>query len=334
MKYILTIDTGTTNTRVLLWKNKTEPVRLAQTAVGVRNTAVDGTNRKLKAGLRQCMEQILHMEGICWDDVGSILAAGMITSELGLVEIPHVEAPAGVRELSLHMEKHCMPEICPLPVWFIPGIRNQGSVSNLSGVEQADMMRGEEVESLALLQRFPEEGQKLLVLPGSHTKYISVDEQGKIQGSATSIAGELLEAITKETSIAKTVDSHFAEEENYDSDMALLGYKTARDVGIGRACFCGRIMEILLEQTPDRIASYILGAILESDIRMLNSSAISGQKKARIIIAGKNPLRQALYEIFSREVKCAEVTQYIPEKNAVPLSAAGAMLVAKQAGLL
>lgn len=334
MKYILTIDTGTTNTRMVLWKNKREPVRSVQTGIGVKSTAIDGTNRKLKAGIRQCMEQILDMEGILWDDLGCILASGMISSELGLVEIPHVEAPAGIRELSLHMEKHCLTEICPLPVWFIPGIRNLESVSDLSGVEQADMMRGEEVESLALLHHFPGEGQKLLVLPGSHTKYVSVDEQGKILGSATSIAGELLEAVTKETSIAKTVDYQFAAEENYDRDMALLGYKTARDVGIGRACFCGRIMEILLGQTPERIASYILGAILESDIRMLNSRAITGPKNDRIIIAGKNPLRQALYDIFSSEIQYSEIIQYIPEKNTVPLSAAGAILVAGEAGLL
>ena len=61
MKYILTIDTGTTNTRMVLWKNKREPVRSVQTGIGVKSTAIDGTNRKLKAGIRQCMEQILDI---------------------------------------------------------------------------------------------------------------------------------------------------------------------------------------------------------------------------------------------------------------------------------
>ncbi|MDK2933835.1 MAG: 2-dehydro-3-deoxygalactonokinase, partial [Clostridiales bacterium] len=41
MLYAITIDTGTTNTRVTLWKNQ-EVIDKVSREVGVRNTAIDG----------------------------------------------------------------------------------------------------------------------------------------------------------------------------------------------------------------------------------------------------------------------------------------------------
>ena len=49
----------------------------------------------------------------------------------------------------------------------------------------------------------------ILVLPGSHNKFVSVDREGKITGCLTSISGELLASITNDTIIAKSVNREF-----------------------------------------------------------------------------------------------------------------------------
>ena len=89
MSYIITLDTGTTNTRVILWDSKFCPAASAKSEVGVRNTAIDGSNRRLKAAVKECLEQVLRDAGASYDEVEAVIASGMITSNVGLVEIPH-----------------------------------------------------------------------------------------------------------------------------------------------------------------------------------------------------------------------------------------------------
>ena len=97
-----------------------------------------------------------------------------------------------------------------------------------------DMMRGEEVESAAILSGLKGGVSYLLVLPGSHTKFVSVDETGNITGCLTSITGELLNSITNDTIIADAVSNQFVSMEAYDPEMLLTGYQTAKQCGIGR----------------------------------------------------------------------------------------------------
>ena len=51
-QYVFTVDTGTTNTRVILWDANRRMVGVEKREVGVRNTAIDGDNHALKAAVR------------------------------------------------------------------------------------------------------------------------------------------------------------------------------------------------------------------------------------------------------------------------------------------
>ncbi|MFR8015323.1 MAG: hypothetical protein ACLU48_01555 [Clostridiaceae bacterium] len=55
--YTITIDTGTTNTRVYLFNEKYEAVASAKSEIGVRITAIDGNNNRL----RQQSRAVLRM---------------------------------------------------------------------------------------------------------------------------------------------------------------------------------------------------------------------------------------------------------------------------------
>ncbi|MDR2868997.1 MAG: 2-dehydro-3-deoxygalactonokinase, partial [Deferribacteraceae bacterium] len=90
MRY-LTIDAGTSNTRATLWDGDRQVLARVKHNVGVRNTAMDKNNSKLKAAVNAC---IAELTGGQLDDC-VILASGMISSGLGLYELPHLSAPAG-----------------------------------------------------------------------------------------------------------------------------------------------------------------------------------------------------------------------------------------------
>ena len=102
-EYIITIDGGTTNTRCILWGSGQRRIDEERRAVGVRNTSIDGSNSKLKQAVRECIEQLLERNGVTYDQIHRIIGSGMITSDVGLVVVPWITAPAGVKELAANI---------------------------------------------------------------------------------------------------------------------------------------------------------------------------------------------------------------------------------------
>ena len=81
-----------------------------------------------------------------------------------------------------------------------------------------------------------------------------------------------------------------------------------------------------------KIANYILGACLQSDVAAIrNSSAISAGREATIVVAGKNPFRQAIADILLREGYFQHVEVFAPETE-LPLSPIGAYRIADLRG--
>ncbi len=326
--YIITIDTGTTNTRTFLWDENRNMIAGEKAEVGVRNTAIDGNNDRLKKAVHDCLERLLENNKLTYDNISRVMACGMITSNVGLVEVPHVTAPAGLKELAQQAKSILLEDVCPLPILFIPGVKNGLPEIDMENFAVMDIMRGEEVESIAIMDHFPKGKPYLLVLPGSHTKFVSVDKEGKMTGCLTTITGELLASITNDTIIADAVGRQFVNEANYDREMMLKGFVTSRDTGIGHACFSARILNMFVEKDKMKLANYILGVALQNDITAIkNSKALETDQNTTVIVSGKNPLRQAIIDILVYDGYFADVEEFVPDSK-LPLSAAGAYLVA------
>lgn len=325
--YAITIDAGTTNTRAYLWDERRKLIASAREETGVHQTAIDGTNARLKQAVKNCLEALLRQAGLGYEAVGMILASGMITSNLGLVELPHVAAPAGAEELARGSRLVLLEEICPVPIRFIPGVKNQAGAVGLENFEAMDMMRGEEVEALAIVNSRPRREPCLLVLPGSHTKFVDVDEGGRITGCLTTITGELLECLTCHTVIADAVGRRFADAEHYDRELLLRGFQVSSEVGMSRGAFAARILNQFAQKDKMKMASFLLGVALAEDVRALrHSTALKVDSNATVIVSGKNPLRQAIYDILRFDGFFERVEQYSPDSE-LPLSALGSFLV-------
>lgn len=321
--YLVTIDGGTTNTRAVLWKEN-EVIAIAAREVGVRNTAISASESPLKTAVKSALDEIMEKGQVTFEDLDGVVASGMLTSNVGLVEIPHLVAPVDAKTLAASIRPVELPDICPLPIHFIPGVKNNVPSMNEDTFEQMDMMRGEEVEAFAILKDHPVSKTTLLVLPGSHNKFVSVNEDGAITGCLTTISGELLSAITKNTILAKSTGQQFASEAAYDSEMVLRGARTAAKTGLGRTCFSGRILNTFVTEDQMQIANFLLGAVLQGDIDAFkNSEALDLSEDAEVIIAGKNPLRQALVDILKADCPSYDVQVYMP-KAGQPMSACGA----------
>lgn len=306
----ITIDGGTTNTRCLVWDQEGRVIANCKCGIGARNGAMEHGNDTLKAQLKHNLEQVLTSSGHSWTDVEYILACGMITCSSGLYELPHLSTPAGLKELSEGIQTVLLPDVSPVPIHFIPGVKNHVNHLDFESIDQMDMMRGEETESMALLKLYHNGSPMLLILPGSHNKYISVDEQGRITGCMTSMSGEILSSLTLNTILAASVNSSFLDESELDSYWLLNGCKNSCGLGIGRAAFLTRVLHLFCELSPQQLGSYLLGTVLALDLEALKGSkAISFNHGYKIVIGGKGTMALALSQVLKKEYPNSEVLQ-------------------------
>lgn len=333
--FYLTIDTGTTNTRVTLWSTDIQKIDIEKKEIGVRNTAIEKSNQNLKKAVKECILTVLKRNDICFENIKCILGSGMITSNVGLFEIPHLIAPVGEKEILEGMKKILLEDVAPIPIWFIPGVKNQKNDDiNFQDIEAMDIMRGEEIETIGLLNYFPKNKNYLFVLPGSHTKFVSVDSKGNIVGCLTSITGEILSSITNNTIIADSVGKEFATNETYDKEFLLKGYDISRKTGLGRAAFSTRILNQFLINDKSKLTSYLLGAVLASDMQAVkNSLALKITNQTEIVIAGKDPLKRALVDIFKYDGEFKNIYSAHKDQE-TDIAGKGSCYLAKQKGIL
>jgi 2-dehydro-3-deoxygalactonokinase len=330
--HILTIDTGTTNSRVLVWRDEAV-IAYAARQVGVRDTAISGNRQALESGLREAIDEALARAALTGREVDLVLASGMITSNMGLREIPHVPAPAGLDTLAAAMTPVLIPEVWAQPIWFIPGVRNAVDHIGLHNCEAMDMMRGEETESIGLIARLDIRQPAVIVLPGSHSKFVSLDERQRITGCVTTLAGELLQVISHNTILASSLDSDFAD--RVDPEMLLAGARAAKQIGLSRACFSVRILDQFSVYDRNARANYLLGAVLGSDLLTLkNSSAIRMSPGTQFVVSGKPLLREALSLLVRDDDYFSGAVRVVTDAEQTALAGFGAISVARARGLL
>ncbi|SQI34117.1 2-keto-3-deoxy-galactonokinase [Leminorella richardii] len=322
---IVTIDSGTTNTRVRVWKNG-EVIACANESVGVRDTAKTGSSDTLVKGIRKTLDSALAAVDEQDKRALTLVASGMITSDVGLCQLPHLKAPVSLDTLAKGTVARVIPEISPEPIWFIPGVKNAVDSVSLENCDAMDVMRGEEVETFGLLASQSVRGPALLVLPGSHSKFVRIDEQQRIVGCATTMAGELLDVLSHQTILAGSLGHQFADE--IDEEYLLKGADACRNVGIARSCFSVRILDLFTSASVNQRANFLLGAVLYSDLlAMKNSQALALTPSTTVVISGKAIVKEALARLIARDAFFLGEPVLINEDPLRPLSGLGAISV-------
>ncbi len=271
------IDCGSTSTRVYLLDKADQIVAKAAVSVGVNSTAQSGSTGELKRGVAACFREALASGGIALEDIELAIAFGMITSELGLLELPHLTAPAGLADLAGQIHVIRDPEVFPLdlPVWFIRGVKNNCPSVKWGDLRQVDLMRGEETQVIGVLSRLrPSLPVNILEL-GSTTKLIHIDKDGRISGSITSISGQVYDAIKKETFIGKCVRGRAdsPEAEGFFSESIV---ETAKECVAGsgflRTMLLARFSEIALPTKWHERKFFVESALAADDLKLFDEA--------------------------------------------------------------
>ncbi|MDR7118191.1 2-dehydro-3-deoxygalactonokinase [Caulobacter sp. BE254] len=141
-------------------------------------------------------ETFLNLVGD-WREAKPFLAllCGMVGSRNGWAEAAYAPCPANaadIRERLLHLDAD------GLPVAIVPGLSCRNALGG------PDVMRGEETQILGALALNPDlaRGRHLLALPGTHTKWVVV-EDGAIASFLTAPVGELYALLREHSILAK-----------------------------------------------------------------------------------------------------------------------------------
>lgn len=337
----IALDGGTTNTRARLLRDGLV-VATSRRPVGVRDTVLSEGRTGLATAVRDALHEVLRGAEGQRPDV--IVAAGMLSSEVGLAAVPHVLAPAGPRELARGSILRHLPEVADQPILFVPGVRTPPSpASEQDGWADADLMRGEECETLGawlLLadsepERAAEQGRHttlaaptsrtIFLWPGSHTKAVEVDAMGRIVRSYTSLAGELTGALATHTLLAASLPDGLPDDP--DPEAVAAGARLVERSGLGRAAFLVRIAAITESLDAHQRASFLVGAVIADDVAQLVRQPIL-KAPARIWVGGRQPQR-SLYAQGLRAHQQAPVFE-LEDGLANRASALGALAVAAQ----
>lgn len=281
------MDMGTSNTR--LWLCDGERVIASKKgAFGAGTTLKDG-RQALETDLRELLSELLSEANVKEIEISYIVASGMASSEIGILEVPHLPAPKGLDDLAKGLQKTYVRQVTEIPFFIVPGVKITDGDGNI-----ADMMRGEETETFGIADLLGIGDKALLVLPGSHNKAILL-ENGKITDFATALSGELLSCIATNTILKANVSFDF----ELDRAALLDGSRYATEKGLGAALFHVRVMGKNGAST-DACSSFFFGAVLSEDVKTIRAL----DADAPVYVGGRRNLRAALVTLLG---ECTEI---------------------------
>ena len=336
------IDCGTTNSRIYLLDENYKIIKKGNKKIGVRDTVLHGSNEVLKLGLKKLMEETILSSDLKIQDIKFAIASGMITSEIGLIEIPHLRAPIGISDLAKNIKVVQNKKIFPLniPLYLIRGIKNYfPENTTYKDIRKVDFMRGEETQVAGLISLYPELSYPVtIVVLSSHTKYIYINKEKKICSSLTTLSGQTYEAIRKNSSIGKSIKSDKSKQaENYfDADVIDTAYDSVKNAGFLRTLMMPRFMEVLLKTKWYERRLFINAAIVAEDLRALNEyKTLNCLLNCDFVLIGHKIRCKILSYLLKKYYRVTEKIKCIYEKGEIDqLSIGGGITIAQTAGHL
>jgi 2-dehydro-3-deoxygalactonokinase len=185
-----------------------------------------------------------------------IIASGMVGSRHGWREAAYVKCPAGPRDVASHLTQ---VEADGRRVHLAAGL------SYVDEAGQPDVMRGEETEIFGIADA----GARLIVLPGSHSKWAKVDGD-RIVAFKTFVTGELFAALRDHTvagafakaAPAKSADAPFALGVGRGAAVATCDGKS----GVIGLLFGARSLPLMGALPEDDAGEYLSGLLIGAEI--------------------------------------------------------------------
>jgi 2-dehydro-3-deoxygalactonokinase len=261
-------------------------------------------------------EGALEREVGAWMDAEPdtpVLASGMIASRQGWVQAPYVACPAGIGELAAALLRHATARGRRLH--FVPGL------SFLAEDGVPDVIRGEETQILGEIG--PGEGARLLVLPGTHSKWV-LAAGDRIEGFATFMTGELFAVLKRHSILGRLM-----KEGGEDAAAFAQGLAYAGEAGSGllKRLFSARTLGLFDRLQPEGVASYLSGLLIGTEIEEATAWTRGRGAADEVTVIGASDLAE-------RYGQALEAKRLSARRAADDIAARGLFRIARAGGLL
>jgi 2-dehydro-3-deoxygalactonokinase len=340
--FIVTIDCGTTNTRLYVVNEKGDLISKVSRKIGVSNVAIHSNTDILKHTLKEMFNQVLLNADISEKKICCILASGVITSEVGLFELSHLLTPCTLTQIAENITNVGSLGIFPemIPVYFIRGVKNRydaGSVS-INDIGMLDVMRGEETQIAGLLENKDFELPAIVIILSSHTKIIAVDNNYSILASVTSLSGQLYDVVSKGTVLKKSIkkSSSTKHTDYFNGEIIKAAYNEVKKAGFLRGLMCVRLLDILLHAKPYECRLFMESLFAADDEYSIRRLCSNLQLNINNFVLIGNSYRCSVYKYILQEKIGNEcnISMITNKLHIDKLSISGALSIAKKANIL
>lgn len=254
-----------------------------------------------------------------------LIASGMIGSKQGWREAPYCACPANATALAHAIATVTLDEGRVLNI--VPGV---SFIDPVSGVP--DVMRGEETQLLGAL---PVGGAHLAVLPGTHSKWVWV-ENGVILRFSSWMTGELYAALTEHTILGRLMAADAQHDAAAFARGVRYGYE-APEAAMSRI-FSARTLGLFGQMDAAALPSYLSGMLIGTEIGAATVSVSRKRQDARDATSlGAAPLALTLLgsaELTQRYAAACQVAGVAAAIGAQDSAAHGLYRLAHAASLI
>jgi 2-dehydro-3-deoxygalactonokinase len=236
------VDWGTSSFR--LWVLSREGTALAS------SRSNEGMQHCTVAGFRPVLEK--HLQVVAAPDALPILVCGMAGARQGWVEAQYVQTPTPLNDL--HARAISVPD-AGRDVRILPGLAQVSAAA-------PNVMRGEETQ---LLGAIGEGFTGLVCMPGTHCKWVAVDN-GSVMQFSTFMTGELFSVIGRHSILMHAIEPGDAP--TFDDPAVRRAIAVVRDdpSALMSALFSIRAGQLLGFETKAEGAAHLSGLLIGAEI--------------------------------------------------------------------
>jgi len=241
---MLVADWGTTSLRIYVLDDKGRIV--------TKRTSDKGILVAKTLGFEKTFE--LEADGLL--DNQQILLGGMVGSRNGWIETEYVDCPATLEGIANRLGTVTWRSQSGISrtAKITPGVRFLGE----NGM--SDIMRGEELQILGLMQQITDE-HATIVLPGTHSKWVSVTNN-TISTFRTYMTGEVFELLANQSILKSETKT-----EPFDNNVFLDGVKLgSTENSLTNLIFQARTQLINGKLQPSSSDSFLSGILIGNEI--------------------------------------------------------------------
>jgi 2-dehydro-3-deoxygalactonokinase len=301
---LIAIDWGSSSFRAYLVSPNGEVLEEVASGDGIGSVAAGAYPATLKRLIGRWLEAHPSLP---------VIASGMVGSRNGWREAAYVKCPAGPSDVAAHLTQVEADGRC---VVLAPGL----SYVDESG--QPDVIRGEETEIFGAA----DSGARLIVLPGSHSKWARVDGD-RVGGFRTFVTGELFAALRDHTIVGA-----FARAASPKSPGAAFALGVRRGAaaascegksGLLGLLFGARSLPLLGALPEDDAGEYLSGLLIGAEIG-----------EARRLFPGETPQVAGAEALVGRYLAAFEALGVLARAVPTHAAARGLFRIARDGGLL